>query len=277
MNSAGRRQGFVFRGIGIAVLIFLGAPMLIVAVSALDPGDFFTFPPRELSPHWFVAFIADPSWRSALLLTLTIGALTALVSTVVGGLAGIGIARLSPRLRRFAYPLLLAPLTVPVMILAISFYSLALRLHVVGDLATFVIANALLSAPLVALFVTGAALGIDRRLELASLSCGASPLRTFFRITVPLVAPVAAVGGVVAFLLVMDEVTMSIFLVSPDSVPLGVMMFVEVRSGTAPIVNAASALLIAATIVIVASLSQLRNLLAARAGSAADNTESAVP
>jgi len=252
------------RAFGIVVLLFLSTPMLVVAVAALDPGDFFTFPPHEISPHWFVQFITDPSWRSALFLTLTIGGLTALVSTIVGGCAGIAIARLAPRLRVFAYPLLIAPITVPVIILAISFYSLALRLHLVGHLATFVTANALLSAPLVALFVTGAALGVDHRLELASLSCGAGPLRTFFRVTVPLVAPVAAVGGVIAFLLVMDEVTMSIFLVTPGNVPLGVMMFVEVRSGTAPIVNAAASLLIVATMVIVVSLTQLRNLLAAR-------------
>lgn len=274
MRSAPKVERTTFAVAGTLALIFLVFPMLIVALASLDPGQFFTFPPSRISVHWYSEFIKDESWRSSLLLTLTIAGLTAVVSTVIGGLAGIAIARLPSPLRRLMYPLLVAPLTVPVIVLAISFYGVVLELHVVGNLLTFVVANTTLSAPLVALLVLGASLGIDhRRLELASLSCGASPGQTLTRITVPLVAPTATAGGALVFLLALDEVVMSIFLVSPGRTPLAVRMFLQAQTGTTPIVTAASTLLIISSLAILGGLTILRNILTRRGAPATNPVE----
>jgi putative spermidine/putrescine transport system permease protein len=147
-----------------------------------------------------------------------------------------------------------------VIVLAISYYGIALDLHLVGSLVGFVLANTLLTAPLVALFVAASAAGVDRRLEYASLACGAGPWRTVARITLPLVAPTALAGGALAFLLSLDEVVMSLFLVSPGRTPLAVKMFLEVQTGTAPIVTAAATFLIAVSVVVVGVLTLVRGL-----------------
>ncbi len=254
----------LFRVIGVATLLMLSLPMLIPVLSALDPGEFFTFPPTDVSSRWFREFLANRSWRSSTLLTFSIAIMTAAVSSVVGGLAGIAFARVHSRMRPIFYPLLVGPLIVPVIILAVSFYGVALEYGLVGNLFAFVVANALLSAPLVALLVSGVALRMDSRIELASLSCGAGRLRTLAFVTVPMVAPSALAGGALAFLLVLDEVQMSIFLVAPDRTPLAVKMFLAAFQGTTPIVTAASSFLLVSAVVIIGVVTLVRNRLAAR-------------
>jgi ABC-type spermidine/putrescine transport system permease subunit II len=261
MSPDARFEGALIHVVGRLVLLFLVAPMLVVGLASLDPGQFFTFPPQSISVLWYAEFLRDSSWRAALILTLTIAAFTGLLATVIGGLAGIAVARIAPRFRRFLYALLVAPLAVPVIVLAISFYGVVLRLHLVGSLGTFVAANTLLTVPLVALFVAGAALGADPRLEFASLSLGASRWRTLWRITVPVIAPTAIAGGILAFLNALDEVVMSVFLVAPGRTPLAVKMFLQVQTSTPPVVMAASSLLILSSVVVVGSLTVLRGVV----------------
>ena len=164
-GGAGRGERVVLTAVGCGALLFLVAPMLIVALASLDPSDFFTFPPETVSDRWYSEFLGDDSWRSSIVLTLTIAALTGLLSTLIGAFAGIAVARAPTALRRFLYIALIAPLTVPVIVLAISYYGIALDLQLVGSLVGFVLANTLLTAPLVALFVAAAAAGVDPRLE----------------------------------------------------------------------------------------------------------------
>lgn len=266
MTGSARAERGVFRVIGILALIFLITPMLVLVASSLDPGMFFTFPPRSISGHWYAQLLSDPAWRASILLTLTIAGLTIVGATVIGASAGIALARMHGKVRRAFYPLLVAPLIVPTIVLAIPFYTVVLELHLVGNLITFVIANTLLTSPLVGLLVMAAALGMDPSLEFASLSCGASPLRTLLRVTAPLVAPTAIAGGVLAFLLTLDEVVMSIFLVAPGKTPLAVQMFLQVQTGTPPIIEAAAAVLIGLSIVLVGALSLLRVLVRRHGG-----------
>lgn len=230
--------------LGSLTLFFLSAPLLVIAFASLDPSNFFTFPPKEVSLHWYFALVADPVWRAALLLTLQVSVATGLLAGAIGTLAGIGVSRSPTTVRRFLWPIILSPLVIPAIVLAISFYTLMLQARLVGNVGTFVAVNALLTTPIVTLLVASAADGMDRRLEFASLACGAGPLRTFRRITLPFVAPTALGGMVIAGLLAIDEVVMSVFLVTPEHIPLAVKMFLQVRNGTGPIVTAAATLVI---------------------------------
>jgi putative spermidine/putrescine transport system permease protein len=235
----------------VATIVFLLSPMIVVAAASFDASEFFTFPPSDLSVRWFEALVDDDRWRASLSLSLQIAALSAAASTIVGGLAGLALARVARSVRLVLLPVVLAPLVIPAIVLAISFYRVVLEVDLVGRVGTFAAANTLLSAPLVAILVAGAAMRIDPRLEFASLSCGASRTRTLTRITAPLILPTALAGGVFAFIFAMGEVVLSIFLVAPDRTPLAVRMFLEARQGPAPLVTAASTTLIVASLFVV--------------------------
>ena len=182
-------------GLGALGLFFLVAPMFVIVLASLDPGEFFEFPPRTISLHHYRELLGSESWVNAIKFTLTISTLTGITAIVVGGLAGVAVARCPPATRTALYFLLVAPLTIPTIAIAIAVYGVALRLHLVGNLTSFVLANSLITSPLVALFVAAATLNVDRRLEYASLSCGAGPIRTLTRITLPLILPTAVAGG----------------------------------------------------------------------------------
>jgi ABC-type spermidine/putrescine transport system permease subunit II len=256
-----RAERRLVAGIGGLTIAFLLLPMIVVALASLDPGLFFTIPPESVSGKWYGEFLGNPDWRSSLNLSLSIAFWTGIASFVVGGMAGIAIARCAPRTRKFLYVLLVAPLTVPPIVIAISLYPLALERDATGELWAFVLANTMLSAPIVALLTVGAALAVDPRVEHASLACGASRWRTLTRVTFPTIAPTAAAGGLLAFLSTLDEVVLSIFLVAPGRTPLPVRMFLEVQSASPAVVTAAATLLIGVAIVIVGGLTIARNLV----------------
>lgn len=257
-----RIEKWIFRTVGASVLFYLAAPMLIIMFAALDPGTFFNFPPSSLSLRWFKAFFKDEAWMSALGLSLQIASITALLSVIIGGSAGIAIARVSRHFRPAFYAVLVAPLTIPVIVIGIAFYGVALDLGQIGSLWAFVTVTTLIATPLVAVLVLSAALTLDRDLEFASLSCGASRLRTIRSVTLPHVAPTAVAGGILAFLITLDEVVMSLFLVAPGQTPLAVRMFLQVEQGTPPIVTAVSTLLILGSVFAVFVLIAMRRIAA---------------
>jgi putative spermidine/putrescine transport system permease protein len=261
-SQLSRRESAVIRTVGILGIVYLAAPLVAVSIASLDPSEFFTFPPTALSLHWFRVFVTDPAWRSSTLLSLQIATLSAALAMGVGGLAGLAAGRASARVRRLLYPAMVGPLVVPAIILAIFFYRFILEVHLVGSLVSFVLANTLLTAPLVALFVMSAAMRVDRSLEYASLSCGAGPWRTLGRITIPLVAPTILVGGVFAFMWTLGDVVMSILLIAPGRTPLAVRMFSQVQTGGSQIVTAASTVLIIVPLALLATFSQLREIAA---------------
>ncbi len=269
MDGAGQRLVNVLGGLG---LVFLVAPMAIVALASLDPGNYFQFPPQSLSLHWYDELLSDESWTSAIRFTLVVASLSAVFATLVGALAGVAIARLPPAARRVAYVVVAAPLAIPPIVIAISLYGVALRLRLVGNTMSFVVANALLTAPLVALLVATATLGVNRQLEYASLACGAGPLRTLRAITLPMIAPVALAGGTLSFLLTLDEAVISSFLVGPGHTPVAVKLLLHIETGASPIATAASTLLIVGSMTVVAIVVLLRSarvLLGASAPAAA--------
>lgn len=243
-------------------MVFLAAPLIAVSIASLDPGEFFTFPPTGLSLRWFGAFLADPEWRSSTILSLQMSVLSASFAMIAGGLGGIAAARVSVTLRRILYPAMVGPVIVPAIILAISFHRVILELHLVGSLVAFVLANTLLTAPFVALLVMSAALGVDPKLEYASLACGVGPLRTLWRVTIPLVAPTILAAGAFAFMWTLGDVVMSILLIAPGRTPLAIRMFSTVQTGGSQIVTAASVLLILVPLGFLGIFSRLRELAA---------------
>jgi len=255
-----RRLGWIAIVTGVvAVLavVFLYSPLVIVAAASLSSSEFFEFPPQDLSLAWFQRLVESESWRNSILVTLLISALTALLSGVIGTLAGIGIAKASPRIARLLTVAAGLPLVVPTVVLGIAFYQVALQTGLVGRIEGFVAANTLMTAPLVTLLVAAAARGIDERIEFASAACGANPVTTLWRVLLPMVLPVGLAGTALAFLLTLDEVVISSFLVGPSVTPVAVKMFGEVQAGATPLVIAMSTLFVlislAATLVLVAS------------------------
>ncbi len=132
------------------------------------------------------------------------------LSTLLGTLAALGIARLPRALRVVATGLILSPLIVPVIVVAIGIYYAFSRYGLVGTPIGLVLAHTCLAVPFVVTSVSASLAGIDPRLEQAALSLGATPGGTFFQVTLPLIRPGVLVGALFAFITSFDELVVAL-------------------------------------------------------------------
>jgi putative spermidine/putrescine transport system permease protein len=171
------------------------------------------------------------------------------LSTILGTLATLGLARLPPVARTIASGLILSPLIMPVIIVAIGVYYAFARYGLVGTAAGLVLAHTCLAVPFVVTSIGASLSGFDRRLEQAALSLGATPFGTFRQVTLPLILPGVLVGALFAFITSFDELVVSLFLSGANAVTLPRRMWEDLRYALDPTIAAVSTLTILVTVV----------------------------
>lgn len=231
------------------VAIWLVAPMLIVFPISFSGDASFQFPPRSWSTQWYESFFSKPQWLDALGNSALIGLLVALLATTLGTVAALAISRSKSRFAQSAQTLMLTPMIVPPIIAGAGIYTFFLQTDLVGTTFGFVMVHTTLALPLVVIAVNASLSGYDRSLELAAASLGAGRLKTFFTVTVPLIAPGMLAGVVFAFVTSFDEVIVSQFMVSPSLQTLPMMMYTSVTRATDPTIAAAAALVLGAILI----------------------------
>jgi putative spermidine/putrescine transport system permease protein len=255
-----QRTGFGLKIVVALVALLLCAPTLLVIPMGFNDATTFGFPPTNWSTRWYQELLANPAWRDALFTSVEIGLAVAVLSTVLGTMAALAIDRSTGRLKNLWRAALMAPLTVPNIVVAVAVYSTFLRWHLSGTVLGFVLAHTVLAVPFVLVAVGASLTSFDRRLETAATSLGASPLQTFRSVTLPLLLPGVLSGAVFAFVTSFDEVVIALFLQSPTLTTLPVKMYQSVTIEIDPTIAAAASVVV----VIVSLLVLLPQLFAAR-------------
>nr|WP_240940749.1 ABC transporter permease [Planosporangium flavigriseum] len=175
--------------------------------------------------------------------------MVALVATAAGTATAVALTRSKFRGQQAVRGLVLAPMIVPVIVVAVGLYALFLKAQLLGTTFGFVVAHSVLALPFVVIPVTASLQGFDRRLENAAAICGANRWSTFRQVTLPLVAPGVVSGALFAFVTSFDEVVMALFIQSPYLQTLPVKMYSSVTRDTDPTIAAAATLILAFTTV----------------------------
>lgn len=230
--------------VGAAVALYFVLPTIFVIPMSFGGAGSFRFPPKEWSLDLYRNFFTDPKWLGSLGNSLLVAALAALLATVVGTAAAVGLYTLSGRLSQFLRTLLMVSMVTPAIVVAVAVYITFLQWHLVGSLGGYVLAHAALGVPFVLVSVTSALGGFDARLLRASASLGASPLRTFARVTLPLIGRGVLTGAIFAFVTSLDEVVIALFLRSPTFQTLPVQMYTAVTVEVDATIAAASSLVV---------------------------------
>jgi len=236
----------VLNVVGAIVALWLIVPVLVVVPLAFTGTETFEFPPESWSTRWFSNLFEDPAWRDALVNSIKISLIVVVLSVALGTSCALGLDRSRVRGKAGIQALLLSPMIVPVVISAVGVYAIALETTLVGKTLAFVLAHTALALPFVVIAVSVSLTGFDRRLELAAASLGASPLTTFLRVTLPIIAPGVAAGAVFAFITSFDEVVVSRFLANPFMSTVPVKMFQTVQE-VDPTIASASTLVLGLT------------------------------
>lgn len=247
------------------VLAFLMLPILIIVPLSFNAEPYFTFTegmialdPDAYSTRWYAAIFNDQKWLLSIKNSFIIGAAAALISTVLGTIAAVGLSSPVMPFKRLITALLLSPMIVPLIIIAAGMFFFYTRFNLVGSYPGLIIAHAALGVPFVIITVTATLTGFDRSLYNAGISMGASPLRVFWDVVIPLIRPGVISGGLFAFVTSFDEVVLVLFLAGPEQRTIPRQMFSGLREQINPTILAVATLLILLSVALLVTLEVLR-------------------
>jgi putative spermidine/putrescine transport system permease protein len=236
------------RAVVAFILLVMIAPIVVVVVLSFSSAAYLTFPPPAFGVRWYREYLGSRDWLAATSLSVEVAASVVVISSVLGTLAALGLARLPAVARMLATGLILSPLIMPVIIVAIGLYYAFARFGLVGTAAGLVLAHTCLAVPFVVTSVGASLARFDRRLEMAALGLGATPLATFRQVTLPLILPGLLVGALFAFITSFDELVVALFLSGANAVTLPRRMWEDLRYALDPTIAAVSTLTIAVTV-----------------------------
>jgi spermidine/putrescine transport system permease protein len=210
LSTKGRWALRVFFGL---LVVFLYAPIAILLIFSFNDSELPSFPLSGFTFHWYRQFLTDPDLKAALQTSAIVALLSSVGAVLLGVLASIALVR-----RRFAgkaavSALLLSPLVIPYVVFGIS---LLLFFHAVGiprSILTVVIGHIVISLPYTILVLVPRLDQIDKTLEEAAYDLGASRLRTFRSIILPLILPAVVSAFLIAFTTSFDEYAVASFVV----------------------------------------------------------------
>jgi putrescine transport system permease protein len=235
-------------GIGF---LFLYIPIVSLVVYSFNESQLVTVWTR-FSTRWYAALLQDDELIAAAWLSLRVALLTAFASVFIGTWAGFVLARMG-RFRGFTLytGMINAPLVIPEVIQGISLLLLFVEMaQWLGwpagrGILTIWIGHVMLCMSYVAIIVQSRVRDLHPSLEEAALDLGATPLRVFFSVTLPLISQALVAGWLLSFTLSIDDLVLSAFLSGPGSTTLPLVVFSRVRLGLNPEMNALATLFIA--------------------------------
>lgn len=231
--------------------VFLFAPIaILIAFSFNDSRRNFQW--RGFTLEWYPTLLGNDELLDALFVTLRVAAVAVIVSTVLGTLLGLALARLRFRGRGAAETLLLVPMITPEIVMGLSLLIFFFQLFDTrGSFAQLTVAHITFCVSYVAIVVRARAASMDPRLEEAARDLGASALGAFRHVTLPIIAPAIISGAFLAFALSFDDYVVSTFNAGVGSSTLPLYIYGKVKFGVTPEINAISTIIVAVTVIAV--------------------------
>lgn len=249
---------YAFRVLCGLILLFLILPIIVIIPLSFNSDSFLMYPMSGFSLRWYDEFFGSDVWRTALKNSMIISPLATVLAVVLGTLASIGLVRANFPGKALLVSILIAPMVVPVVIVGVAVYLFFSPQGLSGSYTGLVLAHAVLGVPFVVITVTATLQGFDYNLVRAAASLGASPVTTFFKVTLPLVAPGVVSGALFAFATSFDEVVVTLFLASPEQSTLPRQMFSGIRDNISPTIAAVATVLIVLATLMLLVLERMR-------------------
>lgn len=253
-----RAWWFFQRGVNGLTLLFLVLPILVIIPLSFSDSSFLTYPMPGVSLRWYQNLFESDDWIRAAKNSFIVAPMATIVATVLGTLAAVGLNKADFAGKGLLMAVLISPMVVPVVVVGVGVYFFFAQIGLSETYTGLILAHAALGAPFVVTTVSATLQGFNHNLVRASLSLGAGPLRTFFRITLPVIAPGLISGALFAFATSFDEVVITLFLAGPGQSTLPRQMFAGIRENITPTIAALATILIAFSTTLLLILEWLR-------------------
>ncbi|RLP22974.1 ABC transporter permease subunit [Mesorhizobium sp. YM1C-6-2] len=223
---------------------FLYLPIVLLVVFSFNASRLVTVW-GGFSIKWYGELFRNQGLMDAAWVTLRVGVISATVATVLGTLAALALTRYTRFRGRVLFSgMVFAPLVMPEVITGLSLLLLFVAIDLDRGFLTVTLAHITFSMCFVAVVVQSRLMSFDRSLEEAAMDLGAPPVKTFFQVTLPVIAPAVVSGWMLAFTLSLDDLVIASFASGPGATTLPMKIYSQVRLGVTPEINAACTLMI---------------------------------
>ncbi|BCH26641.1 putrescine ABC transporter permease PotI [Mesorhizobium sp. L-8-10] len=253
MNATLSRFNIASLVLGFA---FLYLPIVLLVVFSFNESKLVTVW-GGFSTKWYVSLMSNQAIIDAAWVTIRVALIAATVATVLGTLAAIALTRYTRFRGRLLFSgMVYAPLVMPEVITGLSLLLFFVAAGLDRGFLTVTLAHITFTMCFVTVVVQSRLISFDRALEEAAMDLGATPVRTFFQVTLPVILPAIVSGWMLAFTLSLDDLVIANFTSGPGATTLPMKIYSQVRLGVTPEINAVCTILIAivATGVIIASI-----------------------
>lgn len=229
------------------VYIFLYAPIVILVIFSFNEArqtarwEGFTF-------QWYARLAENKLILRAVKNSLLVAGVTTVVCTIIGTLAALALCRHAFRAKGPTQALLFLPIIIPEIVLGAALVTFFGAVQMRLSIWTVILSHIAFSISYVAIVVRARLAGFDRSLEEAAMDLGASPIQTFFRVTLPLILPGVVAGALLVFTISIDDYVVSSFVAGVGATTLPLQIYSMIKVGVTPEVNAVSALLLLVTV-----------------------------
>ncbi|TAL93068.1 MAG: ABC transporter permease [Rhodanobacter sp.] len=246
------------------ILLFLVLPILVIIPLSFSQSSLLLYPIQSFSLRWYDTLFHSSDWIRAATNSFIVAPSATVIATVLGTLAAAGLHRAQFPGKGFLVAVLISPMIVPLVVTGLGIYLFFAPYGLVNSYSGLILALAAIGAPYVVTTVSATLQGLDPNLLRASYSLGAGPIRTFFGVTLPIIAPGVIAGALFAFATAFDEIVITLFLAGPEQVTLPRQMFTGIRENISPVIAAVATILILFSTSLLLVLEWLRGRAAAR-------------
>ena len=274
---------YAFRTICGLIFLFLITPIIILIPLSFNQEPYFSFTPGMLAldseayslrwywdilkngmaapeaiQGWWADMWNNAQWVRSIKNSFWIGIWATLLSTALGTLAAIGLSRSEMPWRRGIMALLISPMIVPLVITASGLFYFFSDVGLAKTYIGLILAHAALGTPFVIITVTATLVSFDQSLVRAAANMGAGPVRTFFKVQMPLILPGVISGGLFAFITSFDEVVVVLQLADVKQRTIPRQMFSGIREQISPTILAVATILVIISIALLTAVELLR-------------------
>jgi len=271
---------YVYLTICGAVFFFLIAPLFAIIPISFSVSPFMVFTegmlawppdPEAWSLRWYKHMIGDCSadvvsstvpcstkWMVGTVNSFYIGIIATVIATALGTLAALGLSRPHMPYKGLIMAILISPMIVPLIITAAGMFFFYARINLVYTFTGVILAHVALATPFVVITVTATLVGFDMNMVKAAQSLGAKPIRTFFKVIMPLILPGIISGALFAFITSFDEVVIVMFMASIDQLTIPKQMWAGIRQEISPVILCMATCLVLLSIFLLTTVELLR-------------------
>jgi putative spermidine/putrescine transport system permease protein len=273
-----RTYYYVYLLICSLVFFFLIAPLVAIIPISFSQSPFMVFTegmmswppdPEAWSLRWYrymVGICTDENlttpcsnkWMIGTVNSFFVGFVSTFFATALGTLAALGLSRPHMPYKALIMSILISPMIVPLIITAAGMFFFYAKINLVYTFTGIILAHIALSTPFVVITVTATLVGFDMNMVRASQSLGARPVRTFFKVIMPLILPGVISGALFAFITSFDEVVIVMFMASLDQLTIPKQMWAGIRQEISPVILCMATCLVALSIFLLTTVELLR-------------------